>query len=88
MFKNDAEFIKDANERGLKLDANRWAKYKKNKSGQITDDTLIWVTIRLGIDIHIRCGNPVFDGKKIDWVINKYDELKCVTAIQQTYPKK
>lgn len=84
----DSDLIKDADERGQKIEASRWTKYKKNKNGQITDDTLVWIAVRLGIDIAIRFGKPVFDGNKIDWVISKYDELAAIIKIQQLYPKK
>lgn len=83
----DIDLIKDAEERGIKIEANRWTKYKKGKSGAITDETLVWIATRLGIDINLRFGKPIFDGEKITWTISKYDELQCILKIQQLYPK-
>ena len=83
----DADLIKDANERGVKLEASRWTKYKKNKSGQITDEVLLWICTRIGIDVCVRFGKPVFDGKKITWVIPKFDELEALTKLKQIYGK-
>lgn len=83
----DHELIKDAEERGQKIEASRWTKYKKNKAGGITDDTLVWISTRLGIDIAIRFGKPVFDGTNINWTIQKYDELSIIKKLNQMYPK-
>ena len=84
----DSDLIKDADERGQKIEASRWTKYKKNKSGQITDETLVWIAVRLGIDIVIRFGKPVFDGKMIDWKIQDYNELEIIKRLNQFYPNK
>jgi len=84
----DSDLFTDAEERGMKIEPSRWSKYKKNKSGQITDDTLVWICIRIGIDIAVRFGKPVFDGKEIKWTILPYSEIDCIRKLQQTYPKK
>jgi len=84
----DSDLFKDAEERGMKIEASRWTKYKKNKSGQITDDTLVWICVRIGIDIAVRFGKPVFDGKEITWKILPYNEYECISKIQQIYNKK
>ena len=84
----DSDLIKDAEERGRKIEPSSWTKYKKNKAGQIKDDTLVWVATRLGIDIALRFGKPVFDGKSINWKIPPFDELAALTKLYQMYPKK
>lgn len=84
----DSDLIKDAEERGRKIEPSSWTKYKKNKAGQIKDDTLVWVATRLGIDINLRFGKPVFDGKSINWKISPFDELKALQKLNEMYPKK
>lgn len=83
----DSELIRDAAERGVKIEVSSWTKYKKNKSGQITDKVLYWICTRIGINIVRRYGNPVYDGTKIVWVIPPYDELQCLTRLKEVYGK-
>lgn len=79
----DSEFIKDAEERGVKIEPTRWSKYRKNKSGGITDETLYWIAQRLCIDINIRFGKPVLKDGKINWVIEPYSELEALKRINK-----
>jgi hypothetical protein len=83
----DSDLIKDGEERGTKIEPSRWTKYKKNKSGQITDDVLYWICIRIGIDINLRYGKPVFDGNKITWSIPPYNELSCLQNLTKIFGK-
>lgn len=77
----DSFLLNDAAERGMKIAPARWSQYKKNKSGQITDEMLYWIATRIGIDINLRFGKPVFDGKKIEWTIQPYNELECIKKV-------
>lgn len=82
----DSDLLRDADERGMKIDPSRWSKYRKNQSGQITDETLFWIATRLGIDINIRIGKPVVKEGQIDWVVAPYDELQILKRLKQLYP--
>jgi len=83
----DADLIRDAEERGCKISASCWTKYKKNKSGQITDDVLFWICVRIGINVVLRFGEPVISGNKITWVIPKYDEIEALKRLKLIYGK-
>lgn len=84
----DSDLLRDAAERGMKIDAPRWTKYKKNQTGQITDDVLLWVATRLGIDINLRFGRPVLIGSEIKWTIQPYDEVEALRRLNEMFPKK
>lgn len=78
----DGDLFRDAEQRGMTIDPARWSKYKKNKSGQITDEVLIWIATRLGIDISLRYGKPVVKDNKIVWEVQKYDENECLKKLE------
>ena len=84
----DSFLINDAKERGMIIEAARWSKYKKNKSGQITDETLLWIATRLGINISVRIGDPVVKDGKVTCEIGRYNELNILRRLKVVFPKK
>jgi len=81
----DADLIRDGEERGCKISASCWTKYKKNKKGQITDDVLFWICTRIGINVVRRYGNPIWNGTKLIWVIPPYNEIEALTKLKEMY---
>jgi len=83
----DQNLIADAESRGFIIDRYRWSKYKNGKKGSITDDTLLWVATRLGIDISVRLGKPVIKDGKTTWEVPPYDENKALERLNILFPK-
>jgi|SRR6187399_1481364 len=83
----DVDLFNDAASKGIKIEASRWAKYKKNRSGQITDDTLLWICTRIGINVSLHYGEPIFNGTNIVWVIPPYDQEKCLQRLDLIFSK-
>lgn len=80
-----AELIKDAEERGMKINASSFSKYKKGEKGGLTDEQLLWVCCRLDIKINVNFGEATLEGNNIKWVIPKFDELKAIKNINKFF---
>lgn len=62
-FKNSS-VIKDAKERGFKIDAGQISRYFNDKSDQqnkLSENQVLWIAIRYGIDIKLVINSPKFD---------------------------
>lgn len=85
VFEKQAPLIKDAGERGMVIDTTRLSKYLKAKSGGLTDDQVLWIATRLGIQVHLNFGTPVIKGDKLEYKILKYDEAKCLQRLKKIF---
>lgn len=85
IFTKQSKLIEDASERGMTIDATRLSKYFKGKSGGLTDDQVLWVATRVGIQIHINFGTPIISGDKLRYEIEKYDELKALNRLKKIF---
>lgn len=80
---DDSDLIRDAEERGVRIDKSRFSKYKKGKPGDISDETLLYICCRLCIPLHFNVGEPVMDGDTLKWKIPAYNELEALKAINK-----
>lgn len=87
VFGKPASLIKDANERGMNIDAARISKYFRNKSGGLTEEQILWVATRLGIEIHINFGKPIVKENKVVFELKPYDELESIRRLNKIFPK-
>ena len=81
--------VNDASERGMKIASDRLSRYLNNKEGgMITEDQLIWLATRLGIDVSVNLGILVYEKDKAMWVIPAYSELAALTNLKRKFPPK
>lgn len=85
IFETRANLIKDAGERGMPIDATRLSKYFKGKSGGLTDEQVLWVATRVGIEIHLNFGTPVVENGKLKFQIESYDELMVLKRLKKIF---
>jgi len=87
--------IKDAEERGMVINASSMSKYKSavkydkdgsvksmNFKNSLTPIQLVWVCIRWGIFINIEIGEPVIKGDKVEFKVMPFNELKCLRKLR------
>ena len=82
----DSALLTDLEERGMPINASRWSKYKNNKKGQITDEQLMFISVRLGIRISLNFGVPQVVNGKIVYTIPKYSETESITLLKRMFP--
>lgn len=85
VFEKNVALINDAAERGMTIDPTRLSKYFKGKTGGLTDEQVLWVATRVGIQIHINFGTPVISNNKLKYEILKYDELSCIKRLKKIF---
>ena len=88
IFDKNSALILDAEERGVKIDPTRLSKYFKGKSGGLTDDQILWVATRVGIQIHLNLGTPIISKDyKLKYEILPYNELESLRRIKKIFGK-
>ncbi len=82
-----ADIIKDATERGIKgFTPSRMSKYKKKiHKESISDEQLRFLMVRYGIPFSWNLGYPQLNEGKLEWVMPKYDELKCISDVNKIF---
>lgn len=79
--------VNDASERGMKIASDRLSRYLNNKEGgMITEDQLIWLATRLGIDVSVNLGKLVVDGDSANFIIPPYNELSVLNMLKRKFP--
>lgn len=82
-----SEIVKDADERGMKIDPARLSKWVKGKKGGLTEEQLLWISTRLGIFITLGIGDPIVNAEgKLVFKVGKYDELKAIQRLNKLFP--
>ena len=82
-----AALIKDAEERGMKITASSFSKYKKGVKNGLTEEQLLFICARLYIPITISVGKPLLkkDGKLV-WNIPPYDHTEMLKLLTKMFP--
>lgn len=84
-FKNSA-VVKDASERGVKIEAGQLSRYfGKGKKNVLSEEQLIWLSFRYGIIIQLSLGMPVLQDGKITFVVQKFDEARSLKLLKELY---
>lgn len=78
----------DAQARGMKISVSTLSKYFNDSiATNLSDDGILWVSLRYGIDVSVFIGQPVADRDyTIGYHIPPYNEKKCLKAIKKAFP--
>ena len=87
----NADIIKDADERGMKLTKSNMTNYRNSnpendKDGEIhglTQKQVLWLALRYFVPFQLAIGLPEIDGDKIKYTIPKFDELQAIKNLNK-----
>lgn len=86
-FKNSA-VVKDASERGVKIEAGQLSRYfGKGKKNVLSEEQLLWLSYRYGIFIQLSIGTPTIRDNKIYFEVEKFNEAKSLQILKLIYGK-
>ena len=86
-FKNSA-VVKDASERGVKIEAGQLSRYfGKGKKNILSEEQLLWLSYRYGIFIQLSIGTPIIRDNKIYFEVEKFNEAKSLQILKLIYGK-
>ena len=86
-FKNSS-VVKDALERGIKIEAGQLSRYfGKSRKNVLSEDQLIWLSYRYGISIQLSIGTPIIKDNKIYFEVEKFNEAKSLQILNKLYAK-
>jgi hypothetical protein len=79
-----ADIIKDAADLGMKIESASLSKYMKhgNCKGGLSEENIIWLCIRYGIEINLMVGTPVIDNNKLTLDLPPYNEEKALAKLK------
>lgn len=85
------QIVLDAQKRGIKGVTERSISVWKNHSyskGALNQQQIIWLAYRLGIRVTLKIGEPVFDGKKLKYVVPEpFNEEKALKELNEVFPE-
>jgi hypothetical protein len=82
--------IKDAQERGFKLTAERMSRYFSDKPSKntLSDEQIIYLCIRYGIPVQLAIGIPVVDEEgKVEFVVPPFQEARSLQMLKEVFKK-
>lgn len=86
-FKNSA-VVKDASERGIKIEAGQLSRYfGKGKKNVLSEEQLIYLSFRYGINIQLAIGVPVIKDGKVYFEVPAFNEAKALQTLKLLYGK-
>lgn len=79
-----ADIVKDAEERGFKVDSSSLSRYLKsgNVKGSLSEEAIIWLCIRYGIDLMLLAGTPKIVEGKLRIELPKYNEAVALAKLK------
>lgn len=84
-FKNSA-VVKDALERGVKIEAGQLSRYfGKGKKNILSEDQIIWLSFRYGINIQLAIGVPIVKDGKVYYEVSKFNEARALQTLKLLY---
>jgi hypothetical protein len=84
-FKNSM-VIKDAKERGVKIESGNLSRYfGTSKKNGLSEEQLIWLAYRYGIMIQLSIGTPIIKDGKISFEVGKFNEAKSLQILKLLY---
>lgn len=85
---SSTKVVADANERGMNFTIAMLSKYLNHASpdGGLSDDGILWLCFRYGINVHLLVGTPVIKNGKIHLEVESYDESKCIRKLRSHFP--
>lgn len=87
-FKNSM-VVKDAQERGFKIDAGQISRYfsSKKQNNQLSEEQLVFLSFRYGIMLQLAIGVPVVKDDKVVFEVPLFDEAKSLLILNSLYVK-
>ena len=84
-FKNSA-VVTDALERGVKIEAGQLSRYfGKGKKNILSEDQIIWLSFRYGINIQLAIGVPIVKDGKVYYEVSKFNEARALQTLKLLY---
>lgn len=82
------DIVTDANKRGMKFTIAMLSKYMNhdNPDGGLSDDGILWLCFRYGINVHLLVGTPVIKDGKIHLEIDPYNETVAIKKLKVHFP--
>ncbi len=86
--KSLSEVIMDANLRGMRFTIASLSKYLNYDSpeGGLSEEGIIWLCFRYGINVHLLVGTPVIKDGHIDLQIVPYNEQDSLKKLDTVFP--
>lgn len=78
------DIIKDAEALGVKIESASLSKYLKhgNIKGALSEELIIWLSIRYGIDVYLMVGTPKIEDGKLKIDLPEYNEKKALAKLK------
>lgn len=82
------DIVDDANKRGMKFTFAMLSRYLNhdNSTGGLSDDGILWLCFRYGINVHLLIGTPVLKDGKIQLDTTPKDEEWSLKKINSFFP--
>ena len=82
------DIVVDANEKGLNINESSLSRYLNhgNTRSSISEEAIIWLCFRYGIQITLLIGKPVLKEKRLVLELPRYNEEECLTKLKQVFP--
>lgn len=83
-----ADILRDAEERGMKISKSMLSRYIKNVDGvQITEEQIIWLCLRYDLPVVVEVGVPELKNGLLHFKIpKKYNESRALRILQKVFP--
>jgi len=81
------DIIKDAEALNMKIESASLSKYLKhgNIKGALSEELIIWLATRYGVDVYLMVGTPRIDGGKLKIELPQYDEKKSLAKLKTIF---
>lgn len=85
---NISKVVDDANKRGMRFTIAMLSKYLNHDSpeGGLSEEGILWLCFRYGINVHLLIGTPVVKNGHIDLQIFPYNENACLKKLVSVFP--
>lgn len=82
---NYSRVVEDANMREMKFTNSSLSRFMKsgNVNGSLTEENIIWLCFRWGIEIQLLVGTPKVANGKVELTLPPYNEEKCLLILEK-----
>lgn len=79
-----AGIIKDAGERNMKIESAALSRYLKNGNckGSLSEENIVWLCLRYGIDVMLIAGTPKIKDNKLKIELPPYNEEQALAKLK------
>lgn len=81
------EIIADASDHNMRFTISNFCRYMKygNTKSTLTEEAIVWLCIRYGIEIKLHVGKAEFSDGKVTFTVEPYDKDKCLKNIKKYF---